>query len=109
MMHSFLRQHVHLQVLLLLLLLHMVGGVGAHGVSSSLHTNFLWLLHMCRSYIHSLAAAADLPALQAVGQDLQADAGLVAASVAIYMLTVGLGSLFWGPMVGYILVLVQHN
>jgi Fe-S-cluster-containing hydrogenase component 2 len=46
------------------------------------------------------AAAADLPALQAVGQDLQADAGLVAASVAIYMLTVGLGSLFWGPMVG---------
>jgi hypothetical protein len=32
---------------------------------------------------------------------LQADAGLVAASVAIYMLTVGLGSLFWGPMVIY--------
>jgi hypothetical protein len=24
---------------------------------------------------------------------------LVASSVAIYMLTVGLGSLFWGPMV----------
>jgi hypothetical protein len=34
-----------------------------------------------------------------VGQELRADAGLVAASVAIYMLTVGIGSLFWGPMV----------
>jgi hypothetical protein len=66
----------------------------------------------CCRYNHEIAAAAaaaDLPALQAVGQDLQADAGLVAASVAIYMLTVGLGSLFWGPMVGYILVLVQHK
>jgi hypothetical protein len=53
------------------------------------------LAHLC----FAAAAAADLPALQAVGQDLRADAGLVAASVAIYMLTVGLGSLFWGPMV----------
>jgi multidrug resistance protein len=38
-----------------------------------------------------------LPALQAVGQDLSASADLVAASVAIYMLTVGVGSLIWGP------------
>uniref|UniRef100_A0A383WNZ1 Major facilitator superfamily (MFS) profile domain-containing protein n=1 Tax=Tetradesmus obliquus TaxID=3088 RepID=A0A383WNZ1_TETOB len=45
-----------------------------------------------------LVPLTDLPALQAVGQDLRADAGLVAASVAIYMLTVGIGSLFWGPM-----------
>eukprot|EP00878_Enallax_costatus_P011335 GHUV01011836.1.p1 GENE.GHUV01011836.1~~GHUV01011836.1.p1 ORF type:complete len:533 (+),score=142.22 GHUV01011836.1:700-2298(+) len=38
-----------------------------------------------------------LPALQAVGRDLSASQDLVAASVAIYMLTVGIGSLFWGP------------
>jgi len=36
-----------------------------------------------------------LPALQAVGKDLQADASLVAASVAIYMFTVGVGSVLW--------------
>eukprot|EP00775_Hariotina_reticulata_P008932 gene8932-9109_t len=39
-----------------------------------------------------------LPALQAVGKDLQADASLVAASVAIYMFTVGVGSVIWGPL-----------
>eukprot|EP00879_Flechtneria_rotunda_P011779 GHRR01012306.1.p1 GENE.GHRR01012306.1~~GHRR01012306.1.p1 ORF type:complete len:533 (+),score=148.56 GHRR01012306.1:152-1750(+) len=39
-----------------------------------------------------------LPALKAVGEDLNADQGLVAASVAIYMFTVGIGSVVWGPM-----------
>lgn len=38
-----------------------------------------------------------LPALQALGQDLNADQGLVAASVAIYMFLVGIGTLLWGP------------
>lgn len=42
---------------------------------------------------------ADLPALQAVGRELQTSQDLVAASVAIYMFTVGLGSLVWGPAV----------
>jgi hypothetical protein len=36
-----------------------------------------------------------LPALQAVGKDLQADEELVAASVAIYMFTVGVASVIW--------------
>jgi hypothetical protein len=36
-----------------------------------------------------------LPALQAVGQELHADEGLVAASVAIYFFMTGLGCLIW--------------
>eukprot|EP00877_Chromochloris_zofingiensis_P010563 jgi/Chrzof1/5760/Cz16g14240.t1 len=38
-----------------------------------------------------------LPALSAVEADLNTNAALVAASVSIYMFTVGVFSLFWGP------------
>jgi hypothetical protein len=43
-------------------------------------------------------AAADsiyFPALPAVGKDLQASEAAVAATVAVFLFTVGLGNLFW--------------
>lgn len=36
-----------------------------------------------------------LPALQIVGRDLHADETQVAASVSVFMFTVGIGNLFW--------------
>ncbi|WIA13766.1 hypothetical protein OEZ85_007316 [Tetradesmus obliquus] len=45
-----------------------------------------------------MTATIYLPALQAVGQELQAAAGPVAATVALYMLAVGIGCLCWGPV-----------
>uniref|UniRef100_A0A383WNC2 Major facilitator superfamily (MFS) profile domain-containing protein n=2 Tax=Tetradesmus obliquus TaxID=3088 RepID=A0A383WNC2_TETOB len=42
-----------------------------------------------------LVPMTDLPALQAVGQELQAEPGPVAATVALYMLAAGIGCLCW--------------
>eukprot|EP00882_Tetradesmus_deserticola_P014887 GHRQ01015842.1.p1 GENE.GHRQ01015842.1~~GHRQ01015842.1.p1 ORF type:complete len:172 (+),score=49.83 GHRQ01015842.1:307-822(+) len=79
---------------------------GSHAGASSVYElltkrkrNAVLLAAAVASILVPLTDTIYLPALQAVGRDLRADAGLVAASVAIYMLTVGIGSLFWGPMV----------
>lgn len=60
-------------------------------------------LACCMRNVLQTANRADtiyLPALAAVGRDLHANADLVAASVSIYMFTVGLGSVWWGPLAG---------